>query len=213
MSPLSDPLPYGAVIDALACLADPSSRPALDRALARCAPYVRPQMAALIPALSDEMRGSPDSSADRTRLFAAVRDLLAALGTERRTALVVEDLHWADPGTLDLLTFLVSGGRLPAGIAVVVTARREELPPDDPVLDWLAATARVMGVELVTLGALSDDEVGALVVSLVEDEPDASFLAEWFSAGKATPSSPNSWWRPPTTSQCPWRCRPGSLPG
>ena len=96
--PLSESLPYGAITDAFAGLHRPAGRPALDRALARCAPYVRPQIAALIPALSENRRGSPDSSADRTRLFAAVRDLLAALGTERRTALVVEDLHWADPG-------------------------------------------------------------------------------------------------------------------
>ena len=50
--PLSESLPYGAITDAFAGLASPSGRPALDRALGRCAPYVRPQMAAMIPALS-----------------------------------------------------------------------------------------------------------------------------------------------------------------
>lgn len=70
-------------------------------------------MSALMPALSDQPGTSSDAAADRTRLFAAVRDLLGGTGAHRGTALVVEDLHWADTGTLDLLTFLVRG--LPDG--------------------------------------------------------------------------------------------------
>lgn len=54
--PLSESLPYGAVTDAFAGLAFPSGRPALDRALSWCAPYVGPEMAALIRALSEEPR-------------------------------------------------------------------------------------------------------------------------------------------------------------
>ena len=184
--PLSVSLPYGAITDAFAGLASSSGRPALDSALARCASYVRPQMAALIPALSDEPRGSPDSSADRTRLFAAVRDLLAALGTERRIALVVEDLHWADPGTLDLFTALVQG-HSPAGTALVVTSRRDELPADDPVLDWLASTVRVPGVEHLVLTSLSDDDVGTLIASMVDAEPTAPFVAEVLRRSEGNP--------------------------
>ncbi len=63
----------------------------------------------------------------------------AALGAERRTALVVEDLHWADPGTLDLLTFLVRS--LSPGTALVPPADATSCLPRDPALDWLAATA------------------------------------------------------------------------
>ena len=57
--PLSESLPYGAITDALAGLPAPQGRPVLDRALARCAPYVRPQIAALVPALSAEAEASP----------------------------------------------------------------------------------------------------------------------------------------------------------
>jgi DNA-binding CsgD family transcriptional regulator len=184
--PLSESLPYGAVTDALADLTSPASRPALDRALGRCATYVRPQMAALIPALSDEPRGTADLSADRTRLFAAVKDLLRALGTDRRTSLVVEDLHWADSGTLDLLTFLVRG-RMSDGTCLVVTSRHDELPPDDLVLDWLASTVRVPGVEPVVLASLSDDDVELLIASLVDSEPAESLLADVVRRGEGNP--------------------------
>jgi predicted ATPase len=87
--PLSESLPYGAVTDALAVLSSPENRPALDQALVRCAPFVRRQAAALIPALDVEPRDIADAAVDRTRLFAALRDLLGALGAEQRTALVI----------------------------------------------------------------------------------------------------------------------------
>ena len=166
--PMSEPLPYGAVSDALASLVQPDRRPVLDRALSRCAPYVRPQVTALIPALAEDTAGSSDSAADRTRLFAAVRDLFGALGAQRRTVLAVEDLHWADEGTLDLLTYLVRG--MPDGAALVMTSRRDELTAGDRTLDWLGSTVRVRGVESLALTPLSDEDVGTLVTSLVDGE-------------------------------------------
>ncbi len=51
--PLSESLPYGAITDAFDHLTGPSGRAVLDRALSRCAPFVRPQISALVPALSD----------------------------------------------------------------------------------------------------------------------------------------------------------------
>ena len=44
-------------------------------------------------------------------MFAAVRELLTVAASHSPIALVVEDLHWADRTTLDLLTYLVDGGR------------------------------------------------------------------------------------------------------
>ena len=123
--PMSESLPYGAITDAFDQLTGPAGRPVLDKALSRCAPFVAPQIAALIPALSAEAHPAANVTADRTRLFTAVRDVLAALGAARRTALVVEDLHWADAGTLDLLTFLVRSP--PPGTALLATSRRDEL--------------------------------------------------------------------------------------
>ncbi|WP_158307293.1 LuxR family transcriptional regulator [Kribbella flavida] len=57
----------------------------------------------------------------RHSVFARTRELLASLGP---TVLVVEDLHWADPGTLQLLRFLAS--RLPREVRVVATYRPED---------------------------------------------------------------------------------------
>ena len=183
--PLSESLPYGAISDALSHLAGPDGRPALEDALARCPPYVRPQLSALIPALSDGPPAIGGAATDRTRLFAAVRELLGALGAKRRTVLVVEDLHWADPGTLDLLTFLIRG--LPAGTALIASSRREDLPEDDRIVDWLATTSRLPGVEPVPLGPLQPAEVTALVADLIDAEQAAGFVAEVLRRGEGNP--------------------------
>jgi DNA-binding CsgD family transcriptional regulator len=183
--PLSQSLPFGAVAEAFAGLTGPTGRPALDRALDRCSPFVRPQIAALVPALSTGAEVSPALADDRIRLFSAVRDLLGALGAERRTALVVEDLHWADAGTLDLLTFLVRG--LPAGTALLATSRRDELPAGSPALDWLSTTTRLPGIEAVDLAPLPQDDMADLVASLLDVTPTAVFVADVVRRGEGSP--------------------------
>jgi DNA-binding CsgD family transcriptional regulator len=183
--PLSEALPYGAVTDALTGLAGKAGRSVLDRALARCAPYVRTQMSALIPVLADEPSGSSNRGNDRVRLFAAVRDLLGALGAERHTALVVEDLHWADLGTLDLLTYLVRG--LAPGTALVATSRSDELLATNPALDWVATTSRLPNVESVTLAPLSRENVADLVASLVDRDRGAAFVDDVVRRGAGNP--------------------------
>ena len=52
------------------------------------------------------------------------------------TVLVVEDLHWADRSTLDLLTFLVRN--LPAALLLVLTYRDDELHRRHPLRPFLA---------------------------------------------------------------------------
>jgi DNA-binding CsgD family transcriptional regulator len=184
--PLSESLPYGAITDAFDHLTGLSGRAVLDKALSRCAPFVRPQISALIPALSDQAQlTSSDVTADRSRLFIAVRDLLAALGADRRTALVVEDLHWADPGTLDLLTFLVRG--LPPGTALVATSRRTEVTAGSPVLEWLDTTSRLATIQQVTLGPLRDGDVASIVTSLVGGDPAGRFVVDVGSRGQGNP--------------------------
>ncbi len=57
---MSESLPYGAITDALTSLTGPAGRPVLDQALGRCAPFVAPQIAALIPAMSVEAQSPPE---------------------------------------------------------------------------------------------------------------------------------------------------------
>ena len=68
-----------------------------------------------------------DAAAARTRLFDGVSRTLAALCGAR--ALVIDDVHWADEASIELLSYLVRRlHRLE--MTLVVTWRTEEFPPD-----------------------------------------------------------------------------------
>ena len=90
-------------------------------------------------------------------IFAAVFEEL-----RRRPALtVVDDVHWADQGTIDLLRFLLR--RLEStGTLVVVTMRDDELGIDHPVRSLLGDAARSARAEVVALAPLSVSGVAAL---------------------------------------------------
>ncbi|MEU5695243.1 AAA family ATPase [Actinosynnema sp. NPDC020468] len=116
--PMRTPLPYGPVMD---ILRDNGSR--LDRS-AGPLPAVMGALRPLLPELAAILPPEPergDAAVDRHRVFRAVREFLAALGP---TLLVVEDLHWADEGTHDLLWFLT--GQPTGGLSAVLSYRREE---------------------------------------------------------------------------------------
>ena len=67
--------------------------------------------------------------------------------------LVVEDLHWADQSTRDLLGFLVRNLR--AGVALVLTYRSDEVHRRHPLRPFLAELNRDGRAERLELGRLA----------------------------------------------------------
>jgi DNA-binding SARP family transcriptional activator/DNA-binding CsgD family transcriptional regulator/tetratricopeptide (TPR) repeat protein len=98
--------------------------------------------------------------APREEVFAAVLDALDAPPGTPRAVLVIEDVHWADGATLDLLTFL---GRRIARLRalVVVTYRDDEVGEEHPLRAALATVPREVLVRL-PLAALSAGAVAEL---------------------------------------------------
>ena len=155
---LREPFPLGPVVEALRALAgDPP-----DARLSAVVGALRP----LIPELAVHLPEAPelfdDARAERHRVFRGVLELLGALG---ETVLVLEDLHWADAGTLELLEFLVS--QPPADLCVVVSYRREEIAPGSPLLGLASRAPGGSFKGIAALGALTAEEVGRLAASVV----------------------------------------------
>jgi DNA-binding SARP family transcriptional activator/DNA-binding CsgD family transcriptional regulator/tetratricopeptide (TPR) repeat protein len=97
-------------------------------------------------------------SGARDGLFEAT---LAALEEQGPAVLVIEDLHWADMSTLDLVRFLAR--RLESTHAVVVlTYRDEHLGPSDPVRVMLGDIASLPGVHRLPVPLLSPSAVADL---------------------------------------------------
>jgi DNA-binding CsgD family transcriptional regulator len=87
--------------------------------------------------------------------------LLAALGAGRQPA-VVEDAHWADPATLDVLR-AVARRIDDAGALVVVTYRDDELRANPALSAFVGDLATAPAVRRIDLRPLSVDAVRALV--------------------------------------------------
>ena len=97
----------------------------LKEALTDAAPYVSASLRRVLPELDliVEVHDEPDDEWSRQRLFTAVGSTLKGLAALRPLAVVVEDLHWADAVTLDLLEHLLTTG---PGSAVVGTWRADD---------------------------------------------------------------------------------------
>jgi DNA-binding CsgD family transcriptional regulator len=94
--------------------------------LADCVPLM-PHLATLLPELG-EPAADPDPLALQESLWAALR----AIGEQHSVVVFLDDLHWADHSTLDLLALL--GPRLSAQRCLVVGAyRSDEIPRGHPL--------------------------------------------------------------------------------
>jgi DNA-binding CsgD family transcriptional regulator/tetratricopeptide (TPR) repeat protein len=83
------------------------------------------------------------------------------------TAVMLDDLQWADPATLDLITYVARSPR-EARVSIFLAARVDEAAADSPVHRLRAELLRIGGVR-VALGPLTDVEAGRVLDALGED--------------------------------------------
>ncbi|HEU5099639.1 MAG TPA: AAA family ATPase, partial [Roseiflexaceae bacterium] len=134
---------------------------ALERAgrLAGLPHILRTEGARLVPRLGvadDQPNASPLTGPDaRRRFFEAVSDmLLAAISGRAPGVLLVDDAHWADSASLDLLAFLARRLRGQPGL-LLLTWRDEEVPAGHDLRALLAEARRAGRADLLTLAPLS----------------------------------------------------------
>jgi predicted ATPase len=120
------------------------------------------EVARIVPELRDrvqiELREAGDPEEDRWRLREGVATFLRNAASGRPLTVVLEDLHWANPGTLDLLLH-VARNLQGARVLVVGTYRDVELPRTHPLHSALAELRRTGNFLRSALTGLSVDEV------------------------------------------------------
>lgn len=113
----------------------------------------------LVGRVGAELAGAVRDSNDRDRVMAALRGELD--WAQRPTVLAVEDVHWADDATLDVLRYLVRRiGSLPA--VLVLTYRDDELTRDNPLHELLGLASGAERLRRLPLARLSEDAVRRL---------------------------------------------------
>jgi predicted ATPase len=102
------------------------------------------------------------AEAKRDQLYGALVRQLSGLRT--LTVIVIEDVHWADEATLDLLSYL--GRRIQhLPVLLLVTYRDDALATDDPLRLTLGALASQRSTRRLTLPPLSTGGVATLAQS------------------------------------------------
>jgi len=106
---------------------------------------------------------TPDE--ERLRLFDSLARFLTKLAAERGVLLVMDDLHWADRGTLSLLHFLLR--RLRSDRVLILGAYREvELDRTHPLAEALVEWNRERAATRLQLGRLSREACSSLLAGM-----------------------------------------------
>ncbi|MEV0382084.1 AAA family ATPase [Nonomuraea sp. NPDC050643] len=164
---LGDALPYLPLADALR-----GAEPAV-----RDAAAAHPMLGQLLPG----MESAPSTGLTQQRLFGSLLGLLADV---QPVLFVIEDLHWADRSTRDLLVFLsrmVQSER----VCVVGTYRTDDLHRRHPLRSVLAELKRLPTVMSVELGPLASGEMSDYIATL--GEVDAQGLGLIVSRAEGNP--------------------------
>jgi DNA-binding CsgD family transcriptional regulator/tetratricopeptide (TPR) repeat protein len=95
-------------------------------------------------------------------LFDQIRQYLIRETAAGPLTVVLEDMHWSDPASLELLLHVVRGiDSLP--LLLIATYRDDEITPREPLFALLPLLARAPHVERITIGALTGDAIQTLV--------------------------------------------------
>jgi DNA-binding CsgD family transcriptional regulator/tetratricopeptide (TPR) repeat protein len=126
-----------------------------------------PQPGGDLALVAPELGAAPELTGpeQRFRVFEAVAGFLRTAAGSDGLLVVLDDLQWADPATLRLLTHLARG-TAGARLTVLATYRDSETVGREPLRQALAALARESSVSRVRLVGLTELEVGALLAGV-----------------------------------------------
>jgi DNA-binding CsgD family transcriptional regulator len=138
--------------------------------------------AAMIPFAGESAPGEA-----RARLFEEFLTLLERLAGERPLVLVIEDAHWADRSSRDLIAFLIGYQRALRNVLIVVTFRSDELHRTHPLRPLLAELARIDWVERTELPRLSRGQAEELAAAVLGRSPDRALADSLYERAEGNP--------------------------
>ena len=168
-------VPYGPIVEALREL----HRELPQDELTELVGTSGSDLARLLPSLvvgPDLPEPTAQSQWLQARLLEAILGLVQRLAARAPVLLVIEDLHWADPGTRETLTYLVRNLRSDA-VALLITYRSDELHRRHPLLPWLAELERTGSVQRVDIARLEPARTRDLVSAILGGEADLGLVA------------------------------------
>lgn len=131
-------------------------------------------LAKLLPEFGEPSAGAEPATA-RARMFEQILTLLGRLAQAVPLILVVEDAHWADRSTRDLLSFIVTNVR-PARLLVIVTFGSDEMHRTHPLRPLVTELSRFPQVSRLDLPRLQRAEVAAQLAGILGKTPEPAVV-------------------------------------
>jgi tetratricopeptide (TPR) repeat protein/transcriptional regulator with XRE-family HTH domain len=161
-------VPYYPFLDALA-----SAYTAAPAAVRAEVPRRWPHLALLLPdAIGTQAIASSEGRDEQQRLFQAVTGFLTALAEAAPLALLLDDLHWADTTSLELLQHLARHARS-FRVLLLGTYRDVEVQRQHPLRQALRDLNREHLLERVAVRRFGQDGTAALMAAIL-GEPEVS---------------------------------------
>lgn len=150
-----------------------------------------PEMTRLMPQLRrlfPDIPRSPEVPIEQLRrtLFNSIAEIVARTAKGAPVLLLIEDLHWADEGSLLLLNHLARSLRsMPVMIAA--TYRDVELEPAGALAESLDELTRLRGAEQIHLQGLPEHSVAAMLQALAGQDPPDNIVKLFFEHTEGNP--------------------------
>jgi DNA-binding CsgD family transcriptional regulator/tetratricopeptide (TPR) repeat protein len=176
-------LPFAPLIDALRQLLRTMPADELDAALG----IARPHLARLLPGLeTGDSVGPSNSGMPGSALLEMVLGVLERLSAAGPVLFVIEDAHWADQSTRELVAYLIQALR-DVPVVVLMTYRSDEMHRRHPLRPLLTTWDRLRSVRRIELRRFDRDEVAAQLAAILGSEPDAQLVDTVFGRSEGTP--------------------------
>ena len=166
-------LPFGPIVHALRALPRSIDSETLEAVIGPAGDLV----SRFVPEI---VAGTDGDGAPVNGLFEQLLGMLERLGERVPTLLVLEDLHWADHSTRDLLMFLARN-LADARVVVVGTYRSDDLHRRHPLRSVLAELDRTGAVQHLSIGRFNREETTEMMASILDGEPPAALVDATFS--------------------------------
>jgi ATP/maltotriose-dependent transcriptional regulator MalT len=166
-------LPLAPLVDALRTLVRSLGPEALAGALGPAGAVLARLLPELAPAAGAAGAGglAADGDMQKAQLLEMVLGLLTRLSVTRPVLFEIEDLHWADQSTLDLVAFLVRSLR-EARVLVLATYRSDELHRRHRLRPLLTGWERMRSANHLELRRFDRDEVTAQLAAIIGAAPE-----------------------------------------
>lgn len=129
--------------------------------------------------ISDVTVGPTGVPTSQLRIFGAVLRLLDHLGAKAPTVLIFEDLHWADPSTLDLVSYLTRA-QTDERLLLICTYRSNDLDRRHPLWTLLAEPEFTRRIRRIEMSPFTESELRLFLTATSGERIDHRLAARFY---------------------------------